>query len=108
MTQPTRRNFLAGSAVVASSITLPQSLQAFSKARAAGDEELRVALIGCGNRGAGAAKQALSTAGKVRLVAMADAFSDRLEHFYYRYPYQHLLLFSLNMSQNRSPPYIFR
>ena len=47
--------------------------------RAAGNEELRVALIGCGGRGAGAAHQALSTKGNVRLVAMADAFSDRLE-----------------------------
>jgi predicted dehydrogenase len=79
MTLPTRRNFLAGSAAVASSLSLPQSLPAFSKTSAAGDEELRVALIGCGGRGTGAVNQALSTAGKVRLVAMADAFSDRLE-----------------------------
>jgi len=38
-----------------------------------------VALIGCGGRGTGAAAQALSTNGKVKLVAMADAFRDRLE-----------------------------
>jgi myo-inositol 2-dehydrogenase/D-chiro-inositol 1-dehydrogenase len=46
---------------------------------AAGDDTIKVALIGCGNRGAGAAVQALSTAGPVKLWAMADAFSDRLE-----------------------------
>jgi len=46
---------------------------------AAGNAELRIGLIGCGGRGTGAAAQALSTEGGVRLVAMADAFSDRLE-----------------------------
>ena len=47
--------------------------------KARNDEELRIGLVGCGGRGAGAAVQALSTEGPVRLVAMADAFSDRLE-----------------------------
>jgi predicted dehydrogenase len=46
---------------------------------AAGNAPLRIGLIGCGGRGTGAASQALSTAGEIRLVAMADAFSDRLE-----------------------------
>jgi myo-inositol 2-dehydrogenase/D-chiro-inositol 1-dehydrogenase len=47
--------------------------------RARGDEELGVALVGCGGRGTGAAGQALSTSGAVKLIAMADAFGDRLE-----------------------------
>ncbi|HWL74220.1 MAG TPA: Gfo/Idh/MocA family oxidoreductase, partial [Burkholderiaceae bacterium] len=46
---------------------------------AAGSDELKIALIGCGNRGAGAAAQALSTAGPVKLWALADAFDDRLQ-----------------------------
>jgi len=46
---------------------------------AAGDDTIKVALVGCGSRGAGAAAQALSTAGPVNLWAMADAFSNRLE-----------------------------
>jgi myo-inositol 2-dehydrogenase / D-chiro-inositol 1-dehydrogenase len=46
---------------------------------AASDETIKVALIGCGNRGAGAAIQALSTVGPVKLWAMADAFADRLQ-----------------------------
>jgi myo-inositol 2-dehydrogenase/D-chiro-inositol 1-dehydrogenase len=50
-----------------------------SAGNAAGNAELRVGLIGCGGRGTGATAQALSTTGGVRLVAMADAFSDRLE-----------------------------
>ena len=48
-------------------------------AHAAGDDTIRVALVGCGGRGTGAASQALSTKGAVKLVAMADAFQDRLE-----------------------------
>ncbi len=47
--------------------------------RARGDATLRIGLIGCGGRGTGAAAQALSTAGPVELVAMADAFEDRVE-----------------------------
>jgi predicted dehydrogenase len=51
-----------------------------SPSRGAGsDDLLRVALVGCGGRGTGAAIQALSTSGPVHLVAMADAFRDRLD-----------------------------
>lgn len=48
-------------------------------ARPGGTDEIKIALIGCGGRGTGAAAQALSTAGPVKLWAMADAFEDRLE-----------------------------
>lgn len=43
------------------------------------DNTLKIALIGCGGRGTGAASQALSTQGPVKLVAMADVFPARLE-----------------------------
>ena len=43
-----------------------------------GTDELKIALVGCGGRGTGAAAQALNTAGPVKLWAMADAFGDRL------------------------------
>src|SRR3954470_12822797 len=46
---------------------------------AAGGDLLRVGLVGCGDRGTGAAAQALAADSQVRLVAMADAFEDRLE-----------------------------
>ena len=39
-------------------------------------------MIGCGGRGTGAATQALSTKQNVQLVAMADAFKDRLDDSY--------------------------
>lgn len=43
------------------------------------DDVIKVALVGCGGRGTGAAMQALLTKQNVRLVAMADAFRDRLD-----------------------------
>jgi predicted dehydrogenase len=46
------------------------------------DETIRVGLIGCGGRGTGAAVQALNALGNVKLVAMADAFEDRLSRSY--------------------------
>ena len=43
------------------------------------DNTIRVALIGCGGRGAGAAANALSVNnGPIKLVAMADIFEDKL------------------------------
>lgn len=45
----------------------------------AGNDTLRVGLIGCGGRGTGAAAQALTADPNVKLVAMADAFRDRLD-----------------------------
>lgn len=74
--QLTRRECLA-TTVAAGSLLLPASL-AYG-AHAAGSGEIKVALIGCGGRGSGAAAQALAVGPHVKLWAMADAFSDRLE-----------------------------
>jgi predicted dehydrogenase len=50
---------------------------------AAGTDTVNVVLVGCGGRGSGAAGQALSTtSGPVKLVAMADAFPERLSSSY--------------------------
>ena len=40
---------------------------------------LKVGLIGCGGRGTGAAVNAMNADKNVKLVAMADAFEDRLQ-----------------------------
>ena len=46
---------------------------------AAGSDEIRVALIGCGGRGGGAASDALSVPGaNLKLTAMADLFQDSI------------------------------
>ena len=42
-------------------------------------KKLNIALVGCGGRGSGAAGQALNADSNTQLVAMGDAFSDRLE-----------------------------
>ena len=68
----TRRQFLKHTSAV---IAAPSILRGPAWLRA--DDTLRLALVGCGGRGTGAALQALNT-GNVRLVAAADAFEDRL------------------------------
>lgn len=75
MTHPaSRRAFLQTSAAstVAAGLVLP-------KAFAAGSDTLRIGLIGCGGRGTGAAREALRADPNVKLVAMCDAFPDRLQ-----------------------------
>jgi predicted dehydrogenase len=50
------------------------------RVHAAGTDEIRVALIGCGGRGGGAAVDALSVPGApIKMVAMADVFRDRTD-----------------------------
>lgn len=72
-----RRSFLRASAAVAGTLV---ALDPARFAHGAGaDDTLKVALVGCGGRGSGAADQALKTGGSTRLVAMADAFQNRLD-----------------------------
>ncbi|MEX0977353.1 MAG: twin-arginine translocation signal domain-containing protein, partial [Pirellulales bacterium] len=77
-----RREFLKGSTAAIVGGALAGTLSIARSAHGAGDDEIKIALIGCGGRGTGAANQALRTSGKVKLVAMADAFGDRLEQSY--------------------------
>jgi len=77
-----RRRFLKHSTVAVLGSTAARGLP--GRAHAAGDREIKIALIGCGGRGTGAAVQALSTPGSVILWAMADAFPDQLEASYKR------------------------
>ncbi len=76
-----RREFVKQSSLIASGLLAApfiSNANFFSGA----DDVIKVALIGCGGRGTGAAMQALLTKQNVKLVAMADAFSDRLEGCY--------------------------
>jgi predicted dehydrogenase len=70
-----RRDFLKATAASAAAVTLA-GLRAV---HAAGGDMLKVGLVGCGGRGTGAASQALNADNNVRLVALGDAFRDRLE-----------------------------
>jgi predicted dehydrogenase len=74
-----RRDFLKSSSAAVVGGALVGNLSIARSAFAAGDDEIKIALIGCGGRGTGAANQALRTEGKVKLIAMADVFEDRLQ-----------------------------
>lgn len=67
----TRRSFLAQSGSVLAVPTLGQLQPAL---HVAGRDEIKVALIGCGGRGTGAANQIMNTKGNTRLIAVADPF----------------------------------
>jgi predicted dehydrogenase len=78
-TEPTsRREFLKTTAVAAGTLAAAQALQ--SGAYASGDDTVKVGLVGAGGRGTGAAGQALSTEGNVKLTAVADAFEDSAKY----------------------------
>lgn len=73
-----RRDFvkasgLAFGASALSGITLPY-------VHAQGSDQLRIALIGCGGRGTGAAVNAMAQIGAPKLVAMADVFQHKLDN----------------------------
>lgn len=72
-----RREFLKTTAATVAGVGLTAATA--TPVHAAGSDDLKIALIGCGNRGTGAAVQALSTKGPVTLWALADTFQDRIE-----------------------------
>jgi myo-inositol 2-dehydrogenase/D-chiro-inositol 1-dehydrogenase len=75
---PNRRNFLKSTTIALGGILVsPQPTRTFLSN--SNDDILKIALIGCGKRGAGAAAQALNTSKNVKLVAMADVFKDQLD-----------------------------
>jgi myo-inositol 2-dehydrogenase/D-chiro-inositol 1-dehydrogenase len=67
-----RRKFLATSAAATAAVPLLAPA-----VHAAGNDTLKVALVGCGGRGTGAAINALGADKNVKLVAVADVFEDR-------------------------------
>ncbi|MFT4024826.1 MAG: Gfo/Idh/MocA family oxidoreductase, partial [Flavihumibacter sp.] len=76
-----RRDFMRHSTLLAGgALAAPFLSRANYFSGAAGT--IKIAVIGCGGRGTGAAIQALSTKENVRIVALADAFRDRLDECY--------------------------
>src|SRR5947209_8109855 len=69
----TRRQFLQTSAATAGAALMASGVHA------AGNETIRVGLIGCGARGRGAAEQALTADPHAKLVAIGDAFADQID-----------------------------
>lgn len=74
-----RRRFLQRSTAAVAATTLPSA--ALPTVHAAEDNTIRLALIGCGNRGAGAVGNALNTSdqGPIKLHAMADLRETAIE-----------------------------
>ena len=73
-----RRTFLSTVGVAGVGAAVASSARIARSAQSGGDT-IRVGLIGCGGRGSGAAADALQADKNVALVAMGDAFGDRLQ-----------------------------
>jgi predicted dehydrogenase len=77
ISKSSRRQFISKSGKIFAGSVLAGI--ALNKIHAGEDNTIRLALVGCGGRGSGAAADALSsTVVPTRLVAMADVFEDRL------------------------------
>ncbi len=74
-----RRDFVKKSALFTGGAMLLPNMQMSGMVNVFNDKKLKIALVGCGGRGTGAAVQALNADDNVELVAMADAFEDRLQ-----------------------------
>lgn len=79
--RPTRREFLKTSTKAMAGVALATGIA--RPGYTAENNTIKVALIGSGGRGTGAAGDALSTkSGPIKLVAMADVFENRLKDSY--------------------------
>ncbi len=78
-TKKSRREFVKQSSLLAGSLMAMPALSHANFFNTNADDTIKVALVGCGGRGTGAAQQALLTKQNVKLVAVADAFKDRLD-----------------------------
>ncbi|MEP7277639.1 MAG: Gfo/Idh/MocA family oxidoreductase [Bacteroidota bacterium] len=76
-----RRDFVRHSSLLAGGLAAAPLLSRANYFSGA-DDTIKIALVGCGGRGTGAATQALSTKQNVKLVAMCDAFRDNLDNCY--------------------------
>src|SRR5437016_5497549 len=74
----TRREFLKQTGRIAAATTIVSATAPY--VHASEDNTIRVALVGCGGRGHGAAEQALSVQnGPIKLVALADVIGGNLK-----------------------------
>ncbi len=82
LSRTSRRDFLKTSGGALAGIAVAAPLAAPRPGYAAEDNTIRIALVGCGGRGTGAADNALSTKGPSKLVALADVFPQRVRSSY--------------------------
>ncbi|MBN1852639.1 MAG: Gfo/Idh/MocA family oxidoreductase [Pirellulales bacterium] len=78
-----RRDFLKNTSRIVGASALAGTVIPHVQAASDGENTIRIALVGCGGRGTGAANDALSSKhGPIQLVAMADVFENRLASSY--------------------------
>lgn len=77
--QPSRRKFIKKSSILVAGGAVAGQLALSRTAHAFGSDEIKIGLVGCGGRGTGAAAQAMNTEGATKLVALADAFPDKVQ-----------------------------
>ncbi|MCU0978927.1 MAG: Gfo/Idh/MocA family oxidoreductase [Pirellulaceae bacterium] len=78
-TNASRRDFLKGSTAVAASVAVASQVGIARTAHAAGSDVIKAALIGCGGRGNGAIEDSMNADPGIRVIAVADAFEDRVQ-----------------------------
>jgi myo-inositol 2-dehydrogenase / D-chiro-inositol 1-dehydrogenase len=76
MQEMNRRSFIKTTAAVSLGAI---ASQIGTRAFAAGDDKIRIGVIGCGGRGTDAVRNCIESSESVELVAMADLFKDRLD-----------------------------
>jgi len=79
MNQNSRRSFVKNTALLSGAAMVLPNLQMNAMLNVQNNTTLKLAVVGCGGRGTGAIIQALKADENVQLVAMADAFENRLE-----------------------------
>jgi len=80
-TSSSRRDFLKTTGALAAGATLVSGLGLGRSAHAAGSDQMKIALVGCGGRGRGAIMNRLQVGDNVKLVAIADAFEGNATNF---------------------------
>ena len=74
--RPSRRHFLKTSTALTAGAAVVGGLAISQSAHAAGSDEIKVALVGCGGRGSGAIRDRAQVGDNYKVVAVADAFED--------------------------------
>ncbi|MBG86303.1 MAG: dehydrogenase [Verrucomicrobiales bacterium] len=81
----TRREFVGTTSKTAAAAAAVSALpiERFAHAQSSPGDTIKLGLVGCGGRGTGAAAQNMTTSAEgVRLVAMGDAFRDKIDKSY--------------------------
>jgi myo-inositol 2-dehydrogenase/D-chiro-inositol 1-dehydrogenase len=92
-----RREFLRRTSTVAAGTALA-TLPVERFAHAAGSDTIKVALVGCGGRGTGAASQALTTIPGIKVVSVADVALEQIEKSIRNLQAQHKQKVDVSMS----------